>query len=430
MKYYSYYPLQIATQLRDQLASEKRKLGFFFGAGTSMAVGLPGVQALTKQVEEKLKSPYKELFTKIKASCDTDNIEVILNKVRTVRELLGESEEEEVFGINGKTTAQKLDVAVCTTISEIIKGTPSNDTSPHSLFASWIYLNQKLRLNPIEIFTANYDLLIEEALESKRLPYFDGFVGSLNPYLIPECVEAENNKIDQASYIPSSWLRLWKLHGSINWFLAQDLNGKKRITRNTNRPLGQGDELMIYPSKQKYDESRRLPFLVFQDRLRKFLSSGEVLFIVNGYSFNDDHLNEILFQALRSNKRLAITALLFGDFVDGKLVTSEKVLAFGEEYPNLSIIGPDKCCIGGVISKWDNKEPELQNTTFWDEEKEIFTLGDFKAFSSFLKWSYGITDGTAEERNTTVTGSTDEEMLPPSNVPCVVSTVEEPLISQ
>jgi SIR2-like domain len=242
------------------------------------------------------------------------------------------------------------------------------------------------------LFTTNYDLLIEHALEHKRLPYFDGFVGSINPFLIPECVEAENIKNDQSSYIPYSWIRLWKLHGSINWFLTKDKDDKKRIIRCTNRELTKGDELMIYPSKQKYDESRRVPFLVFQDRLRRFLSNGETLLIIAGYSFGDEHLNEILFQALRANKRLAITALMFGDSKEKekKRYTDDKVLKFGIDNPNLTVIGPDKGCIGGVITEWNIDEPELDKFPFWDNTDKNLNLGNFSSFAEYLKMNFGI----------------------------------------
>jgi hypothetical protein len=33
-----------------------------------------------------------------------------------------------------------------------------------------------------EIFTTNYDLVIEKSLEAIRAPYFDGFVGSYEPF--------------------------------------------------------------------------------------------------------------------------------------------------------------------------------------------------------------------------------------------------------
>ena len=40
-------------ELREQLSHSKR-IGCFFGAGTSMAMGLPGIVSLTEQAIEKL----------------------------------------------------------------------------------------------------------------------------------------------------------------------------------------------------------------------------------------------------------------------------------------------------------------------------------------------------------------------------------------
>jgi hypothetical protein len=399
---------QTALQLRDQLSSDKRKLGFFFGAGTSMAVGIPGVFALTKKITETLSEPFKSQFDALHKATNSDNIEQILNKLRTVRELIGESTDEEHYTIKGKEAASLLDVEICKAISVIVYKTDISEIVPHMILANWLFQNQSARYSPIEVFTTNYDLLIEQALEHKRLPYFDGFVGSINPFLIPECVEAENIKNDQSSYIPYSWIRLWKIHGSINWFLTKDKDDKRRIIRCTNRELTKGDELMIYPSKQKYDESRRLPFLVFQDRLRRFLSNGETLLIIAGYSFGDDHLNEILFQALRANKRLAITALMYGESKkdEKKRLTDEKVLKFGIDNPNFTVIGPDKGCIGGVITEWNIDEPELEKLLFWDNESKNLNLGSFSSFADYLKMNFGI---LAQMQETKKEPATDEK---------------------
>ena len=383
---------QVTLQLRDQLASDKRKLGFFFGAGTSMAVGVPGVFALTEKISDKLDADEKPLYENLCSAANSKNIEHILNKLRTVRELIGESEEE-FYGVKGKEAGQKMDVAICKAIAEIVHKTNVAELTPHLIFSNWLFQNQATRYAPIEVFTTNYDLLIEQALEHKKLPFFDGFVGSINPFLIPECIEAENIKNDQSSYIPYSWIRLWKIHGSINWFLTKGTDDKKRIIRCTNRDLKTGDELMIYPSKQKYDESRRLPFLVFQDRLRKFLSNGESLLVVAGYSFGDDHLNEILFQALRANKRLAITALMYGDKKDAaseKRFTDEKVLNFGLDNPNFTVLGPDKACIGGVITEWDENESDISKLHYWDNANKNLNLGNFSVFAEYLKMNFGI----------------------------------------
>src|SRR5260221_3134793 len=117
---YSHSPSKVANQLRDQLSSEKRKLGFFYGAGTSMAVGIPGVLTLTSKVLDKLEEQYKSPFKEIKAKCGSENIEHVLNMLRTIRELIGDSKDEETYKIKGKEAGQKLDVEICKAISKIV----------------------------------------------------------------------------------------------------------------------------------------------------------------------------------------------------------------------------------------------------------------------------------------------------------------------
>jgi hypothetical protein len=386
-------PNQAINQLTDQLSSEKRKLSFFFGAGSSMAVGLPGVFALTEKIYEKIDAKYKDAFTNLKKVCGSNNIESILNKLRTIRELIDESETETYHDIRGKSFAQGFDLSICSIIAELVSKTAASSIEPHLNFSNWLFKYQINRLNPVELFTTNYDLLFEEAFEERKIPYFDGFVGTINPFLVPECIDAENTKQYDHVYVPPSWLRLWKIHGSVNWLLYKDATEKKRITKNTERNIKAGDELMIFPSRQKYDESRRLPFLLFQDRLRKFLSQGEVLLVINGYSFNDDHINEIIFQALRANKRLAVTALIFGDFVatsDAKMErkTADKVLSYGLEYPNLTILGPDKACIGGNISPWKFIGTPSADDIYWIDAENVFDLGNFITFTNYLKQQF------------------------------------------
>ncbi len=379
---------QAMAQLKDQLSSEKRKLSFLFGSGTSMAVGLPGVIDLTTKIEKVIDSKFKKTYTDFKKEVNSDNIEVILNKLRIIRDLIGDSEKLDYHGIKGKTFAQELDLQICIAIAKLVSKASATTIEPQLNFANWLFKYQSNRHNPVELFTTNYDLLLEEAFEDRKIPYFDGFVGAINPFIVPECIEAENNKQYSHVYIPLSWLRLWKIHGSINWYLYKDSASKNRITRNSNRITSSGDELMIFPSRQKYDESRRLPFLLFQDRLRKFLSHGEVLLIICGYSFNDDHINEIIFQALRANKRLAVTALMFGDISGGKRISSSTILNYGVEHPNLTMLGPDKACIGGIISDWVYEGMHKPEDIFWNDTAKVFELGNFTLFSEYLKQQF------------------------------------------
>ncbi|MGI6668963.1 MAG: SIR2 family protein [Acetivibrionales bacterium] len=384
-----YDPLRAALEIREQLASEKRRLSFFFGAGSSMAVGFPGIESLTDQVFSKIDQPYKNRFDNIRNELNKiNNVEKILDRIRLYRELIGESEECQYAGIKGAKEAKALDLAVCHAIKDIVSVEPKGGLKPHLIFAQWLRTLHCNRNYPVEIFTTNYDLLFEKAMEQVGLPFFDGFIGSVAPFFIPESVEADESKEYKSVYPPRTWTRLWKVHGSINWFVQKEHSGdnKERITRFSGINQQARDELMIFPSREKYSQSRKLPFVALQDRLRRFILNGETLLIIIGYSFSDEHLNDIMLQGLRSNPRLAISAFMYEPL-------SEKISRYANEYRNLTLYSPDKICIGGLISSWGEpgrKRKDSEIWPFWDEEKKRFTLGDFNAFASFLEIFIGL----------------------------------------
>ena len=113
----------------------------------------------------------------------------------------------------------------------------------------------------MEIFTVNYDVLIEHALESERVPVFDGFVGSYQPFFHPDSLRRPETAPG------ANWTRLWKMHGSITWRRIEQ-EGHFRVIRGAIDPAGE----MILPSFQKYDESRQQPYAAFTDRLTAFWS--------------------------------------------------------------------------------------------------------------------------------------------------------------
>lgn len=393
---FSFDPIRAAVEIREQLASDKRKLGFFFGAGTSMALGLPGIDKLTADVESKLKSPYKAQVEAIKTELSGNpNIEDILNRIRLYKELIGQSDTQEYCSIRGRENAQKLDVEVCQKISEIIGVLPDN-INPHVILAHFIRSLHMNREHPIELFTTNYDLIIEHAFESVQLPYFDGFVGSVSPFFIQESIEAQLRKEKGLHhYPPRSWTRLWKVHGSINWEMDKTKN--QIVRRLSNSKESDKQELMIFPSREKYSQSRKLPFITLQDRLRDFLSSGEVLLVVHGYSFSDEHLNEIVFQSLRANQHLSVITFVFDN-----LPSSYE--QYGKDFRNLSFYAPDKLCIGGVVSNW--AEPSLgkkgiTDWPFWDNTKKEFNLGNFEKFASYLEIFIGFRSQNISHLNDT-----------------------------
>jgi len=393
----SHDPARGAIELREQLASDKRRLAFFMGAGTSMAVGFPGIDDLTSKVEERLSEPMKKVYGSIRSDLEVGaNVESVLDRIRLLRELLGESDDRQHNGLTGKT-AKELDVGICAAICDIVCVEPAKGFSPHRTFAQWLYASYSGRGWPVEIFTTNYDLLFEKTMEEIGVPFFDGFVGSVAPFFAPESVDTDA-RTQESVYPPRAWTRLWKMHGSVNWHLLKDEPERKHHVSRLSGPVrGQGEQLMIFPSREKYADSRRLPYLTYQDRLRRFLSSGESVLFILGYSFSDQHLNDIIFQGLRGNNRLAVNALMYGvpekQNVMGKLTLPESVVEYGRRYRNMSVYGPEKAVIGGVEGKWlapPKKTGDCNALSYWSDKEDRFMLGDFHAFASYLERFIGF----------------------------------------
>lgn len=314
------------------------------------------------------------------------HVEHVLNTVRLYRELLGNSDKE-ARGLTGANAA-KLDQCICKQILTRVSLEPEKGLQPHIDFANWVRSID--RTTPVEIFTTNYDLLIERALERTMTPHFDGFIGTYEPHFVPASVDSDTDFANGA-VPPASWVRVWKLHGSVGWRLSG--TGKDhRIVRVPQRTTEDGEDLLIYPSREKYDSSRRQPYVTYHDRLRRFLLSGEALLVVAGYSFGDQHINEIIFEGLRTNNRLSVTVLLYGDLNDE---ITANLLTPCDGYRNLTVYCADKPTVSGVTGVWESPgdpPPQYGSWPFWNEQTGKFTLGDFSCFAEYLRVFLGVAE--------------------------------------
>jgi len=378
-------------ELQNQLSYSKN-IGFFFGAGTSTALGIPNIGQLTTQVEESLINDQRDDFIKIKNDLKTIlekedvNIEDILNQIRRIREITGEKPDKTFSDIDGES-AKKLDIEICKKIYFILseKEKDADIKNTKKLMAWWNLQNRNFSK---EIFTSNYDLIFEKSLEELQIPYLDGFVGSCEPFFLPETVEAfvDNNDITK------SWIRLWKIHGSLSWFWKKESNGSTRIVRlgRIDNIEKEGNEIVIYPSKEKYDSSRKQPFISYFDRMKSFLLKGELLFIISGYSFSDQHINEVIFSSLRNNNRLFIIVFAFSDD------TITELYKYSSPYLNITAFGRQKGILNGKMVEWEfNKDYLNQNEKadyFWNEKDNELTIGDFNKLVEFIIYNSGKKD--------------------------------------
>ena len=372
----SHCPYRQATLLQQALASNKMRIAFLLGAGCPVAVKDANGTPLIPDI--------KGLTVKLKAAMSSDddnsaNFDLLLSRMgdgeHTVEDILTEIRSLQVIVRNGvvdgltKGALKNLDEKICNLTTSIVGvDLPTRDT-PYRRLAMWI--RGISRDNPVEIFTPNYDTLIEQALEASYVPYYDGFVGSNEAFF--DLTSMESDKL------PIRWNRLWKVHGSINWWRTRTDKVVRRETQKT------GDRQMIYPSHLKYDQSRRMPYLAMLDRFRAFLSEGQGALITCGYSFADEHLNEIITHGLRSNPKAMCFALLYD-----KKGTYPQAMAAAKAHPNLSLLAFDGAVLGTDECDWRNDEKSdhqmhtLCVTKSGTDANCCFTLGDFEKLGNFL----------------------------------------------
>jgi hypothetical protein len=301
------------------------------------------------------------------------NLEQALTRLRRISALL--TGDQKLDGLSA-ARAEELDRAVCQEIVKELDIAKATDFTPVDSFAAWV-ARANYRL-PVELFTVNYDLLVETALEQHRVPYFDGFVGSLKARFHIELVEGIP-RADSES-MPVFFARLWKLHGSVNWAWEKD----QQIVR-FGQPITSDLAAAIYPSDTKYDESRRVPFVVLQDRLRRALQQPETLVLISGYSFADQHLNEMLFDAAARRERSEFIAFVYSEI-------PKPLATLAQKTPNLQVVSGKEAILGGIRGNW--KTPEAPPPNLWESGE--FALRDFRHLAAYLARSSGGECSTGE----------------------------------
>ena len=145
------------------------------------------------------------------------------------------------------------------------------------------------RKNPINIFTTNYDLYNEQALDSLSFPYNNGFVGtykrSFNPasykYAYVEDMNLSKNIWER---VPNFY-NLYKIHGSISWVKSDN-----KIYEIDYEHINDDDTVMIYPTPLKDRTTLMTPY---SDLFRSMETA-----LLRKNSFADDHINRLILNSL------------------------------------------------------------------------------------------------------------------------------------
>jgi hypothetical protein len=305
---------------------------------------VPAVAGLTKEVLAKLDKEYGKQISALKKELHPkDDIETILSRVRSLAGVIGTAK---VHGLDGAGYRQ-LSVRICAEIAKTVNVTLPDSGSAYSALVTWIVGTS--REHPLEIFTTNYDLLLEEAFERVRAPYFDGFTGGREPFFDP--VTVANNDL------PSRWTRLWKLHGSLGW----SSNEKGEIIRTGKDSANH----LVFPEHLKYEQTQKAPYSALLDRLRSFLSTPDTLLISAGFSFADAHISARIDEGLAGNQSASVFAFQFQEL--GKEVFA---LDLARRLPNFSLYARDAAVVNGTQGLW--RAPSELPSKDWGPIRESY----------------------------------------------------------
>jgi len=382
-------PSEYIRGVQQILISDKKRIGFLFGAGTSLAtknsdsLTVPAIGKMTNEIVDELSAiseKEKNAFIELKDELGENfNIETILSNLELKNSFINKSI---LNGLN-KEELQQLIQKVKSSIykkvcvhqkgtglvtKDIVKNLVQTD------FGKWI--GQADRKHAIEIFTTNYDFLFELGLEANDISYYDGFCGSLRPFFSPHTVE-------DLKFLPNQ-TKLWKIHGSLGWKFDED---SQKIIRTTPDE----EDFLIYPSTLKYKDSKKQPYESLLDRLSNFVRQDDSVLITCGYSWNDEHINARIISALKTNTTAHVIALIFDN--NDPISLESNISKIGLENAKISIYASRDAVIGCRYGSWKLKsEPTSDDTInvnrYFDEDAPCMEEDELnKEFKGEEKWS-------------------------------------------
>lgn len=307
---------RIRRDLADVLSS--KNLAFLLGSGCSSLwdaeseceLGIPTMGPMAERffsgdhAHQVLEAEKEQVATHLGLDLDAPqyrtNLEALMEVLFSYRAVLESTTSESLKG--GKTAIETLIAKVSEYIRDTCcHGTFEMDGSVHALYESFYrkIVHRDRALPRPWVFTTNYDLFNETAMDRLGIPYINGFQGSVerrfNPatfrYTLAEQLDLTSRRWSSVD----SLIYLAKLHGSVSWESRSD--GIFPVVE-TSPELLTSENLLIYPTPAKQNASFASPY---SDMFREFqtrIARDQSVLIAIGYSFSDEHVNNIIFQAL------------------------------------------------------------------------------------------------------------------------------------
>ena len=257
------------------------------GSGASCACGIPGMVKLGGFLNDNISTneTFREDWSRVYALLD-EGLENALQKSGANDNLINF-----ITGI----TAEYIRKEDCKLFKKLIL---NEIYLPLSSIIDYIFSGHVQKIN---IITTNYDRIVEYACDMARIPYTTGFTGGYyKEFSLDKSYELYQRVIKrkvtrtrfQAFNDNVPHVKLFKLHGSIDWFTC---DGK---IISINNSFEEVKPLIVAPGLRKYLDTYHNPYREIISAADYAILQGNT-FLIIGYGFNDQHLQELLIPKIK-----------------------------------------------------------------------------------------------------------------------------------
>lgn len=221
----------------------------------------------------------------------------------------------------------------------------------------------------LNIFTTNYDRIIEMASDYAGIRLIDRFVGTLSPLfrssrLDTDLIYNPPGMRGEPRYLEGV-ARFTKLHGSLDW-----IDYEREIIRipvpfgadclNPYLPTKDKrySKVMIFPNSSKDRETSEYPYVdLFRDYAAALCRPNSTL-VTYGYSFGDDHINRVI----RDMLSIPSTHLVIISYDDANGRIMDKFKVWGKQSQMSLLIGKEVASLQSLV-KYYLPKPSIDTAT-------------------------------------------------------------------
>jgi len=310
-KFFDDLKLQINCFFQEAL--KLSTVSFLLGTGSSIPLGAVPIYQMPEAIiasikKEKLEDAHDKLYSCYAETVGLEKYLGDLLRLSSVLKIFMPAEKNQdilpadiksLISVIKKSLFELCKVPILDNIKDDYY--KSKPLKIHKAFIKKI-LARAINLKRVNLFTTNYDLAFESAMDDLGVIYIDGFVGNTRRMFKPEVynydyyfpastTEGNVHRLDKV-------VHLYKLHGSLNWLECDVDESNIYGIEQSSKSNDYSESLLVYPQPMKEEETLGFPYSEMFRRFSSIIQQPQNVLISYGYGFGDEHVNRVIYNAL------------------------------------------------------------------------------------------------------------------------------------